>query len=109
MTVAAVAVAASRKRARERIVSHLRELTALTPAKPSPIPVRNSTEQRMLNSLLACGAVVAVGHGTYYLDEAALRADDERRRRQSLTAVLVVVGTLLAVLAITYLAHAARV
>ena len=105
---AAAVVAAQQKRARDRIVSHLRGCTAFDAHSASPLPLRERSERQMLKYLVSVGAVVAASDDRYFLDEEALKADEKRRARRAMITLIVVFGLLVFVFALVALVHFLR-
>ena len=79
------------RRAERRIVEQLREAGARSSAKAQPLSGLRLIEERRLQRMLGADAIRETTQGTYYLDEAALDAYMQRRRKR----VLFVVGAAL--------------
>ena len=87
MSLGAIAAAAAR-RAERRIIDHLREAGATSPASACPLPdLPRRIQRRRLDRLVATGSVVSSGQGLSYLDESAYHS--YRRRRYARVATLV--------------------
>lgn len=102
MSIGAISAAAAR-RAERRIIDHLREAGATSPASACPLPdLPRRIQRRRLDRLVATGSVVSSGQGLSYLDESAYHS--YRRRRYARVATLVTVVATLATAALAWIA-----
>lgn len=85
------------RRAERRVIDRLRDSGAASYATAQPLSDLRLFEEGRLRRLLAAGAIQETASGTYFLDEAALDAYSQQRRKRVL---FVVGGAIAAALAV---------
>jgi len=79
-TSAATAAAAIAARARREVIEFLSGKAAFDPEHAVEIDFPSNLHQRQLGHLIGRGIVHDTGSGRYWLDQAALELDEQRRR-----------------------------